>query len=287
MNTSTDANEEIPMVVDQAIERQSRQHETTTISYISKLLSVKTPDGNRTWMLLTIDRRLWQCDDVGGRQGLSDEIRLELRVLGSLEGGRPRPGESVMDMRGRAESFSSLVGFSDGYIVVENPWRGLRIGTYMMNILVTWATENYPSYSPFDIKLLRTDADEDNKERRNRFYRQFGFRFEWDSTDFSAGTLAEDMKIHELAPVKPEKWEKTILEFDMVRGLEKAFGEVHSVLLGQLSQKHRAQSLEQRCEALERRLNERRQYRMRSGCFRFALAFAAGATACWLALSAL
>lgn len=251
-------------------------HEVTVNTQDRKVLYVTKANGDKVWMLLTIDRKHWQCNDVCGKPGVSDEVNLKLRIMGSIDGGL-RCGDVVMEMRGEASGVSESVRFSNGYIVVESPWEGLRIGTYMMNHLVSWATKNYPDYKAFGIKLIQCQAYEGNKERRNRFYEQFGFRFNWSTPDFSEGELVANMPICELNPVDPEKWGKTIVEYEFLRGMEKIFGDTHSLLLGQVSLEYKVRKLTDQNEYWKNALVTRLRAKKFAGWFRFGFGLLVGA----------
>jgi hypothetical protein len=57
--------------------------------------------------------------------------------------------------------------------------RGLRIGTWCQNQVMHWLLEQPPGRTR-RFSLSEIDAGGPNRERRNRFYEQFGSRFEWD-----------------------------------------------------------------------------------------------------------
>lgn len=251
-------------------------HEVTVHTQDQKMLYVTTANGNKVWMLLTIDRNHRQCKDAAEELTISDEVNLKLRVMGSIEGGL-RCGDVVMEMYGEAKTAYELVRFSNGYIVVESPWEGLHIGTYMMNHLVSWATQNYPNYKIHLIKLLICQAYEGNKERRNRFYEQFGFRFDWSTPDFSVGMLVENMSVCELTPVDPKKWEKTIVEYEFLRGMEKIFGDTHSLLLGQVSLEYKVRKLTDQNEYWKNALVTRLRAKKFAGWIRFGFGLLVGA----------
>lgn len=236
----------------------SAGQEVTKISQSHKVLCLNKLDGYHVWMLLTIDRKLWRCGDVAGKPGTSDEVNLKLRVMGSPNG-LVNSGEIVMEMRGEASSVSGLVRFSNGYIVVEDPWKGLRIGTYMMNYLVSWAIQNYPDHRAFGINLISCQAYAGNKERRNRLYEQFGFQFNWSTPDFSEGALIENMSIGDLNVVDPVKWEKTIVEFEFPQGLRKILDDSHTELIRRESLERQVETLlDQRCLLREKAASRQR-----------------------------
>jgi hypothetical protein len=171
--------------------------------------------------LFTEKRKLVQ-DDSGDKLSVRDTIEIDLRTLGSFAG-NIRAGDRVMEMAGSASSGFDTVSFSNGFIVVESPWQGLRIGTYMMNRLVAWAVKHYATYQPIRIKLLALQADGDNKERRNRFYARFGFKFVWADDEQLAGELEDQLRIGDLATT--DLWQEKIEELSLVDGLKEIFCE--------------------------------------------------------------
>lgn len=55
---------------------------------------------------------------------------------------------------------------------------GQHIGTYLMNEIVGWAMQ-LPDASVRPISLVDSQAGDANRERRNRFYEQFGIEFDY------------------------------------------------------------------------------------------------------------
>lgn len=89
--------------------------------------------------------------------------------------------------------------------------KGHRIGTYLMNEIVTWV-KRWPEAEVNSVKLLASQAQDDNKERRNRFYEQFGLEFDYTDTEHSAGT-SRPILTRDLTLV--ENWKENITEHRM------------------------------------------------------------------------
>jgi GNAT superfamily N-acetyltransferase len=67
-----------------------------------------------------------------------------------------------------------------GNMVVVEAYRGLHIGTYLQNEVVRWALKIGLPGRIKPIKVASDDAlTEAERDRRNRFYMQFGIRFQW------------------------------------------------------------------------------------------------------------
>lgn len=95
------------------------------------------------------------------------------------------------------------------------PIRGLRIGTYLMNQVVTWALR-WPEANVCPIRLNSNQGYEENRARRNRFYEQFGIVFNYRDDAHSEGT-SQTMKVRELRQV--DTWQQNIQERDVRDGL--------------------------------------------------------------------
>ncbi len=107
----------------------------------------------------------------------------------------------------------SLTG---GGVFIDPPSiQGNRLGTYLMNEIVKWA-KRWPEATVNTISLLEGQSHGDNKERRNRFYEQFGVTFEYTSADRKVGTSLP-MLAQDLTPV--DSWEKNIYEHNLLEFL--------------------------------------------------------------------
>jgi hypothetical protein len=90
--------------------------------------------------------------------------------------------------------------------------RGYRIGTYIMNQIILWAKHNYSSAILDTITLCQGQANLENKERRNRFYEQFGIKFNY-SNDKKEEGKSNKTFINQLTTV--ETWKKNIKEVEI------------------------------------------------------------------------
>jgi len=93
-----------------------------------------------------------------------------------------------------------------------------RIGTYLMNEIVCWVRQ-WPDAEVYPIQLLTGQAHGDNKERRNRFYTQFGIVFDFDDASHRTGRSRET-KVSELTPV--DTWRANIREISIEDALREA-----------------------------------------------------------------
>lgn len=108
-----------------------------------------------------------------------------------------------------------------GYVVIDPPsLRGRHLGTYFMDEIVHWAKQ-WPDAEIRPITLLAGQATSDNRDRRNRFYEQFGVRFEYSDAQQNAG-IAVPMRASELRQV--DTWKSHISEHNAILYLASLLG---------------------------------------------------------------
>jgi GNAT superfamily N-acetyltransferase len=112
---------------------------------------------------------------------------------------------------------------------------GQRIGTYLMNEIVTWVRQ-WPDARVRAVELLPGQAGDDNKARRNRFYEQFGLVFDYRDREQREG-LSRPMLAAALTPV--ETWKQNIRERDARQYLGEVLSE-RDRLGSDLAQRERA-----------------------------------------------
>jgi GNAT superfamily N-acetyltransferase len=88
--------------------------------------------------------------------------------------------------RGRAcDDRISLTG--ESVMIPHAKHRGIRLGTYFMNQVVAWARQ-WPDVIVKPIWVSHVDGYEENRERRNRLYEQFGLFFNYSDASRRDGT---------------------------------------------------------------------------------------------------
>lgn len=85
---------------------------------------------------------------------------------------------------------------------------GQRIGTYLMNEIVIWVRQ-WPDAIVNSVVLNSGQADAANKDRRNRFWEQFGLKFDYSDIEHKGGR-SQPMEAKELMPT--DKWKENITE---------------------------------------------------------------------------
>lgn len=120
-------------------------------------------------------------------------------------------------------NYGASVRLSNGFIGLPEELQGRRIGTWVMDEIVSWAKQ-WPDALIEPIKLSKQQATDDNKLRRNRFYNQFGFQFDLEteeessSPNFTASQLNTVKKPENIEKMLPEEKIRALLqERDMLR----------------------------------------------------------------------
>jgi GNAT superfamily N-acetyltransferase len=128
-----------------------------------------------------------------------------------IAGGDTRDGINRQDRGSFVAHYSSLNQLTSltsssigngGAIFLDLPrLKGHRVGTYLFNEIVLWAQrQGNPDAGVRTISLLEGQAGASNKDRRNRFYEQFGIHFDYADVDHKAGT-SRPMVVAQLVPL--------------------------------------------------------------------------------------
>jgi GNAT superfamily N-acetyltransferase len=111
-----------------------------------------------------------------------------------------------------------------GVFVDPDYLQGHRVGTYLMDMIVSW-TRQWPGASVQPIQLLADMGEGEAGIRRNRFYEQFGIRFAYTSERKLAGASLP-MLAGEL--VQCSSWKKNIQIHELPALLVRNFAEAKS-----------------------------------------------------------
>ena len=188
--------------------------------YLLDVADKNKPDAGPIGQLLVERVETKSFDETGQLQ--KADLQIFHEVVWWWEGELPRVNESFRASYVRygvtGEETVSLTG-RDGLpgTVFLDPEsiRGQRIGTYLMNEIVSWA-QQWPDAEVQLISLYEGQANDHNRDRRNRFYEQFGLLFEYSDAGHRAGTL-QALRVRELNTV--DAWEQNIQERDIRDGL--------------------------------------------------------------------
>jgi len=152
--------------------------------------------------------------------GISSDETIELRFQLVGAAGRGASGSfganyTRYGARERIKLTTATPGMP-GAVALNLPGlEGNRIGTYLMNVLVTWA-QQWPNADVAPIELTSAQAGEDNKARRNRFYEQFNLEFVYSDNEHRAGK-SKPMMAAGLCTV--ETWRQNLLEVPLAEFL--------------------------------------------------------------------
>lgn len=175
--------------------------------------------------LLTEREEHYEYDDQGNVSYASIRIWYERLERARLFSRGPRPNlcfEGSYRTSLAASGCVSLTTTQFGHGAVYLDLKGLaghRIGTYLMNEIVSW-TKQWPGAEVHPVKLLDGQAnDSSNKARRNRFYTQFGLSFDFEDARERAGQ-SRDITVEQLNTV--DTWRLNIREQPLDEALRDA-----------------------------------------------------------------
>jgi GNAT superfamily N-acetyltransferase len=176
-------------------------------------LKAPSPPGASTWVAL--ERHQHTSYDPNRTTVADAEIRLSFE---RCDAGRPRHGSvDCADFCGfynAREQRISLTGrrLESGAVYLPEDLRGLHLGTFAMSEVVRWAKQ-WPDAVVEPIILSDGDAYPENQERRNRFYEQFGLRFDYEGTLREAGR-SKSMRAGDL--IDSEAWKGSVVEHPLL-----------------------------------------------------------------------
>lgn len=157
----------------------------------------------------------------------SASIRLSYR---RITGKHPSYESGHGQFDGSYSRFFNAVSLTSSSMAAGSVYLGLpelhgqRIGTYLMNVVVEWV-QQWPDAAVNPIELRMGQARADNKARRNRFYEQFGLRFDYLDSGKREG-LSRPIQVRALNVV--ETWKKNIFEHTMFDHLAERLDAVES-----------------------------------------------------------
>jgi len=169
------------------------------------------PDGEPIARLFVHREETYRRDDRDG-QMYEASIRLSYQTIEAKHSLRSRVSGSFDGSysRGFRDGEASVSLVKGALFFDPDELRGHRIGTYLMNEIVTWAKQ-WPDAKVNSISLLSGQGHDDNRTRRNRFYESFGLRFTYSDPEQREG-VSLPMSVQELTPVT--SWEANIRERD-------------------------------------------------------------------------
>lgn len=178
------------------------------------------PDQGLAWILVEIEETRSES------KGVTHEAKLRLKCQPvSPTYPDPYKGFEFSARYWKMFNIIKLTGTDiGGGAVFINPDElyGHRIGTYLIDYIVHWARE-WPEATVEPIKLQADQGKGEAGVRRNRFYEQFGLRFDYTSSEKLAGKSVP-MPAGEL--VQCRAWEQNITVHEIPAVLSRQFAEV-------------------------------------------------------------
>lgn len=182
------------------------------------------PDQGLAWILVEIEEKR------GDIEGVTHDAALRLKCQ-PVSPTYPHPYKSFEFAAGYWKMFNivKLTGLDIGggaVFVDPDELCGHRIGTYLMDFIVHWARQ-WPEATVEPIKLQADQGKGEAGLRRNRFYEQFGLRFDYTSSEKLAGKSVP-MPAGEL--VQSRAWEQNITVHELPSVLERQFAEAKEAM---------------------------------------------------------
>jgi hypothetical protein len=175
---------------------------TTTFARSPAFLEIDVPLGSSrlTGRLLFLLREQ-QHRDVSGRERYAISA-VPLGKTSSFQGVpvfRPCPNFSPVEFRAEADPGQRTVKFGGGYVVIDpEELRGLGLGSYLFSRLIEWAQREMADFEVCPMHLPAGPADK-GVQRRERFYKNFGFTIRYDDPRRPAGVV-EAATVGQLTP---------------------------------------------------------------------------------------
>lgn len=188
------------------VKSQKRKHQVTYY------LLVETKLKSRTW-------------SFQGTSTTSASIKVKATYLYGSHGGF-QPGQFISEMGGELNDSNRSVRLTNGSVMVDNGMRGLHVGTYLFHKIVFWAKQFDPSYRVVPISVTSSDAEGENKDRRNKLYTNSGIRFIWSGPVGMGGQSDPTLTISDLSPYA--NWPNITRNHDM-SALDKTWQEVSTL----------------------------------------------------------
>ncbi|GAA6135179.1 hypothetical protein NBRC116188_19690 [Oceaniserpentilla sp. 4NH20-0058] len=141
------------------------------------------------YVLLT---RKEESNEVYGKDGALSFQKIKLTFTGEVISEKSlisNQGVSKLHFSAYVNPLKGEVSLTGGDVMIQDSsLRGHRIGTYIMNEIVSWS-KKWPDTLVKSIRVSPVDAKTDEtRYRRNRFYEQFGIPFQYTSVEKRQGS---------------------------------------------------------------------------------------------------
>lgn len=160
----------------------------------------RSPDpADRTLIGIHIEQSVWKSPP----ELASGKMTIRAYALAGRMVRSDRAPLLLGSMGGNFDAGTSRVQLTGGTMILLARARGYGLGTYLMNEVVRWAKTHCASGAKVrPVSVAERDAEtQDEADRRNRFYEQFGFRFDdlkpFAGVERATGRSVEDQTLDE------------------------------------------------------------------------------------------
>lgn len=157
-----------------------------------------------------------------GEKIVNSRITVRATYLYGSQGGF-KSGQLISEMGGELHHGRRSVKLTNGSVMVDSSMRGLHVGTFIFNKIISWAKQFDPSFTIVPISVIAGDAGGNNKDRRNKLYTNSGIRFEWHDPKESAGRSDSTLQVSDL--ITYTNW-PNITKNQGMRALDKTWREL-------------------------------------------------------------
>lgn len=208
---------------------------------VLRLASPEEGDKRLTWIYLSREETILNYPD-----GSPSVIVFKLRYETFSPYALLRNGEFA----GKYTASSNSVSMTNGWVFIDPPLRGLRLGTYCLREIALWA-QQWPTADIEAIKLSEVDAGDKNRERRNTLYEKLGIMIDFADPIARRSGRSMPMKASELTP--REFIPKNIEEFSLLDFLKSSRREIEDATDALAGKENAARHWKEKVQAWEAR----------------------------------
>ncbi len=179
----------------------------------------EAPEQFRAWILMEVTET-YQLDlRATPARPTEGKIEIRYRAVGDRWSCGTFSG-SFSQRHSKGSITSSMVSSRGGVLLGLSKLSGQRIGTYLMGRVVEFVRQ-LPDAALNSVFLSEVDASDENRERRNRFYEQFGLRFQFDGPGRREGRSLPMRCGDMTTDAAKTAWGRNIVEYEGGAGFER------------------------------------------------------------------